>query len=64
MEGNILAAIWAFCGEEGGGGGKYVGKNVDECEGLLLNLYRERFRLKVKMHFFGGRTSPGPAEKA
>ena len=30
MEGNILAAVWALCGEEGGRGGKYVGRSGDE----------------------------------
>ena len=30
MEGNILAAVWALCGEEGGRGGKYFGRSGDE----------------------------------
>ena len=29
MQGNILATVWALCGEEGGGG-KYVGRSGDE----------------------------------
>ena len=50
MQGNILATVWALCGEEGGG----VESTLEEADmnekGYFQIYQRERFRPQVRMH--------------
>ena len=62
MEGNILAAVWALCGEEGVG----VESTLEEAEmnekDTSKSVTTRDFVFRSKF-MFGGRASPGPAER-